>query len=394
MGSPANPISPTTQKLEKGVSATADFAGEATFIFQSPPAGVSWTGTLNCANAPLASVFNAIVGGTSWGSWGGNSVFGPIQILGQGSEQLTVTATGLTANTAYEVWLLGSSDQSVNLAPIWPDPTSSALTASIAGTAATLITTAGVALESGAVLYSGPVTQTFYGIGVYLSSTAGNFNVSVSIANGDNGQEQTVRTAVTETASNVTNPDLLQGPGLIGPPAYGGGSNVNNNFLAPIIVTAGQTLVVTARSLPASVPVVCDVWVVGYSQLPVQFVENAPNTVLETRDGGGLLLAQIFAPLINTTYQFLPAAANGYCYRLWRWGSLTYVGAASGAAWLSDALGRLDDQTIVTNAVANVLGGSLNGQLTAGPVNVIYNTSPTAPGFFLRYDIVPLPSFG
>ena len=126
MGSPANPISATTQKLEKGVSATADSAGEATFVFQSPPAGVSWTGTLNCANAPLASVFNAVIGGTSWGSWGGNSVFGPIQILGQGSEQLTVTATGLTAGIAYEVWFLGSSDQTVNLAPIWPDPTSSA----------------------------------------------------------------------------------------------------------------------------------------------------------------------------------------------------------------------------------------------------------------------------
>ena len=394
MGSPANPISATTQKLEKGVSATADSAGEATFVFQSPPAGVSWTGTLNCANAPLASVFNAVIGGTSWGSWGGNSVFGPIQILGQGSEQLTVTATGLTAGIAYEVWFLGSSDQTVNLAPIWPDPTSSALTASIAGTAATLITTSGVALEAGAVLYSGTVTQTFYGIGVYLSSTAGNFNVSVMIANGDNGQNQTIRTAVTETANNVTNPDLLQGPGLIGPPAYGGGTNVNNNFVAPIIVTAGQTLVVTARSLPAATPVTCDVWVVGYSQLPVQYVENAPNTALATRDSGGLLLAQIFAPAINTVYQFLPAAANGYAYRLWRWGSLSYVGAASGSAWLTDSLGRLDNQTIITNAVSCVLGAALDGQLSRGPVNVVYNTSPTAPGFFLRYDIVPLPSFG
>jgi hypothetical protein len=394
MGSPANPISATTQKLEKGVSATADINGQASFVYPSPPAGVSWTGTLNCANAPLASVFNAVIGGTSWGSWGGNSVFGPIQILGQGSEQLTVSATGLTANTAYEVWLLGSSDQSVNLAPIWPDPTSSALTASIAGTAATLIQTGGVNLTGGATLYSGTVTQTFYGIGVYLSSTAGNFNVSVSIANGGNGQEQTIRTAVTETSQNITNPALLQGPGLIGPPGFGGGNNVNNNFLAPIIVTAGQTLVVSALSLPASVPVVCDVWVVGYSQLPVQYVENAPNTVLETRDAGGLLLAQIFAPNVNTTYQFLPAAANGYAYRLWRWGSLTYVGAANGSAWITDALGRIDNQTIVSNAVTNVLGGSLNGQLTSGPVNVIYNTSPAAPGFFLRYDIVPLPSFG
>ena len=63
MGSPANPISATTQKLEKGVSATADANGQATFVYPSPPAGVSWTGTLNCANAPLASVFNAVIGG-------------------------------------------------------------------------------------------------------------------------------------------------------------------------------------------------------------------------------------------------------------------------------------------------------------------------------------------
>ena len=137
MGSSSQPLSNQSQILSQTISATADSSGKATFTFTSPPAGFTWTGTLTCAAAPTSAVFLATVGAVSWGDWGGNSVYGPVQVLGQGSQQLVVTATGLTPSTSFTMQWNGSSDPSDLVSAVWPDVNTSALQAIISGSIAT-----------------------------------------------------------------------------------------------------------------------------------------------------------------------------------------------------------------------------------------------------------------
>ena len=142
MGTTDAPRSAQSQPLTQVATATSDGTGNATFVFPSPPQGTWWTGTLSCAAANTGGVFAATVGssgagqsgggGTSWGSWGGNSVYGPVQCYAQ--QQLIVTAKSLAANTVYQLTWLGTSDPADAVAAIWPDSNSTALTAQISGT--------------------------------------------------------------------------------------------------------------------------------------------------------------------------------------------------------------------------------------------------------------------
>ena len=129
MGSPSSPLTNASQGFAKNVAAVSSSSGTATFTFRSPPQGFTWTGTLSCASAPVGAVFLASIGADSWGDWGGNSVFGPIQCNAQG--QLVVSATGLAASTTYVMAWVGSSDPSDYVASIWPDTNSTALTAQV-----------------------------------------------------------------------------------------------------------------------------------------------------------------------------------------------------------------------------------------------------------------------
>jgi len=110
------------------MAAVAQADGTATFKFQSPPEGLTWTGTMTCAGAPLGAVFAAVIGAVSWGDWAGNSVYGPVQALA--NQQLIITATGLVPGTSYEIVWAGSSDDSRNVQPVWPDANDSAIVAS------------------------------------------------------------------------------------------------------------------------------------------------------------------------------------------------------------------------------------------------------------------------
>ena len=130
MGQSQNPVSSVTQQLTLSTSAVASATGTATFTFQSPPQGVTWTGTLTCAGSPATSIFLAVIGATSWGDWAGASVYGPVQAFGM--EQLIVTATGLTSGVSYDLEWTGSSDASTQVQPIFPDPVSSAQTVQFA----------------------------------------------------------------------------------------------------------------------------------------------------------------------------------------------------------------------------------------------------------------------
>jgi hypothetical protein len=129
-------VSATTQQLNQEVSAVASAAGVATFTFQNPPTGLLWSGTLSCSGAPTTAIFLAAIGGTTWGSWAGNSVGGPVQA--KSSQQLVVTASGLTAGITYLLVWSGSSDQESTVQPTWPEPNSSALFAATANPGATV----------------------------------------------------------------------------------------------------------------------------------------------------------------------------------------------------------------------------------------------------------------
>jgi hypothetical protein len=170
MGTTDRPLGPGSQQLNQSKTVVTSASGStATFTFQSPPAGMTWTGTLWCANAPTGAVFIATIGAQSWGEWGGNSVYGPVQAFGTGSQQLVVTATGLASSTSYTLNWVGSSDNESLVGPVFPDANSTALTAAISGTVGlTPGTTVGI---NGSVSTTGGAT-TVSGAGFNGASTS------------------------------------------------------------------------------------------------------------------------------------------------------------------------------------------------------------------------------
>ena len=160
MGAPLRPLDRLSQPIQQTVSATAASDGTATFTFPSPPVGLTWTGTVSIKQAPVGSTFTAVVGATDWGTWGGNTVFGPVQVIG--TQALTLTAAGLTAGTSYAATLTGSSDPSETAAAVWPDANASALSAEVTGSI-TAEPPIAVALTPAVYNPSGPGTfsQTF-----------------------------------------------------------------------------------------------------------------------------------------------------------------------------------------------------------------------------------------
>jgi hypothetical protein len=108
-----------TQRLSLTQAATASATGTATFTFPAPPTDLVYLGTLVCNGAPAGATFIATVGGTQWGSWNGTAVGGPIQALP--GEQVQISATGLTASSAYNLQWIGRSDSLSETSPAYPD---------------------------------------------------------------------------------------------------------------------------------------------------------------------------------------------------------------------------------------------------------------------------------
>lgn len=92
-------------------TATSDSTGAATFVFDTVPSGLVWTGSFVIVRAPASSESVVSRGssgaGIEMGSWFGPGPFGPLQ--GRGLEVFTVTATGLTASTQYQCNFVGVS---------------------------------------------------------------------------------------------------------------------------------------------------------------------------------------------------------------------------------------------------------------------------------------------
>jgi hypothetical protein len=154
MGQVSAPVSRSSQQLNTPVSAVSSATGTATFNLQSPATGFTWSGTLTCGGAPATAIFNVTVGATNLGSWGGSSVYGPVQAFP--SQQLVVTAQGLQPGTTYVITFNGSSDPDYMVAPIWPDVNSSSVISQIgSGTVAYPTTT--VETDIGAAAF-GPFT--------------------------------------------------------------------------------------------------------------------------------------------------------------------------------------------------------------------------------------------
>ena len=190
MGSASQPLSEASQILSRTQSFNTNASGAATITFPNPPAGFTWTGTLNCALASTGAVFLATVGGVSWGEWGGNSVYGPVQVLGNGGQQLVVTVTGLAASTNYTLQWNGSSDPSDLVAAVWPDSNSTALTAQISGTVPVTV--------SNTVATNSNITGGSVGVTGSVATTAGS---TLTTATGS-GSSTSLTVASTSTFSS------------------------------------------------------------------------------------------------------------------------------------------------------------------------------------------------
>src|SRR5271166_2480488 len=124
MGNTTLPLNPGSRQLNRTAQATATSAGTATFTFDSPPIGFTWTGTIAAPNAPASAGFVASVGLQQWCQWAGEATAGPVQLFA--NQQLVVSASGLIPGTAYQVVLIGGEDPTTNPpAAVWPDPTTS-----------------------------------------------------------------------------------------------------------------------------------------------------------------------------------------------------------------------------------------------------------------------------
>lgn len=120
------PVTAQSQQVTSVASSTTDGNGNGVFTFPAPAQGFVQSGTMNCPGAPVGSTFVVNIGATIWGTWtAGPSIFGPIQALA--NQPVQVTATGLLANTAYELQWIGSLDQA-NVQPLAPDPSSMSVT--------------------------------------------------------------------------------------------------------------------------------------------------------------------------------------------------------------------------------------------------------------------------
>ena len=224
MGTTDRPLGPGSQQLNQSQTVVTSASGStATFTFPSPPAGMTWTGTLWCANAPTGAVFIATIGPQSWGEWGGNSVYGPVQAFGTGSQQLVVTATGLASSTSYTLNWVGSSDNESLVGPVFPDANSTALTAAISGTVGlTPGTTVGLASGTSVGLASGSTVGLSSGSTVGLASGS---TVGISGSVSTTGGATTVSGAGFNGASTsitVVSTGSFPASGLISVPSSGG----------------------------------------------------------------------------------------------------------------------------------------------------------------------------
>ena len=391
MGSASQPLSAESQILSQTKSFNTNASGAATVTFPNPPAGFTWTGTLSCALASTGSVFLATVGGVSWGEWGGNSVYGPVQVLGNGGQQLVVTVTGLAASTNYVLQWNGSSDPSYLVAAVWPDSNSTALTAQISGTvpvtgsltsvgtitnpvttnpnAATsdLLhsgTTAAVGTNPTVTLVNTSETSTYTGFLLIVSSyVRGNNNgITFTLTNTVTGQS---------TTQQIRGLNALATAGI-----------TNFSLWFPATVNSGNTYTLTGAN-DQNTGTSSITWaLVGFRYSPYVNVQTSPLASLDVVQYGGLQpisLGTILTGALSTVGLGGPSDNTPRLHGV----AITQSGAAAaitGSVLLSDSLGNLlggYDFTSSTTATHTVFLDYSGLLLASGAITVQNTTNRT-----------------
>ncbi|HVH77988.1 MAG TPA: hypothetical protein VM782_01240 [Stellaceae bacterium] len=110
--------------LYQNAQGIVNAAGTVILPFSSPGQGYAWTGTVNVPNAIGNEKWQVQVGnagsGLPWGTFLGNSPFGPVQALD--SAVISITGTGLTPGTIYTAVLIGSIDPKSSAPTAMPQP--------------------------------------------------------------------------------------------------------------------------------------------------------------------------------------------------------------------------------------------------------------------------------
>ena len=389
MGSASQPLSAQSQILSQTKSFNTNASGAATVTFPNPPAGFTWTGTLSCALASTGSVFLATVGGVSWGEWGGNSVYGPVQVLGNGGQQLVVTVTGLAASTNYVLQWNGSSDPSYLVAAVWPDSNSTALTAQISGTVPVTgsLTSVGtitnpVTTNSNAptsdLLHSGTTAAVGANPTVTLvntseTSTYTGFLLIVSsyVAGNNNG----ITFTLTNTVTGQTTSQQIRGLNQL---ATAGITNFSLWF--PATVNSGNTYTLTGANGQNTGTSSITWALVGFRYSPYVNVQTSPLASLDVVQYGGLQpvsLGSISAGTVSTVGLGGPPNNTPRLHGV----GITQNGAAAaitGSVLLSDSLGNLlggYDFTSSTTATHTVFLDYSGLLLASGAINAFNGTN-------------------
>ena len=386
MGQSQLPISPTSQQLQISVAAVAAttptsysptnvLAGSATFTFQSVPDGQHWTGSLTIADASSQASFQATVGATPIGAWGGPTVFGPIQLVA--NQQLVVTAAGLNPGDSYVCVLTGANDNVVP-APTWPDANSSSLSVQSGSLYDTLSTTSGLGWSyvSFATAFTFVATRTYQGLSLNIGNVGGAVTSALTANVYNEGQ------------GNVGKAELIQRKIPVGSQPAPASSAWTLYF--PITINSGDIVAIWFDGVSAQWTN-NSIWLpFGYYNPPATPITNPPQQALDVVPYGGLQVYSTGNIATGTIANTLAAPPAGYAYRVHSFGSNLGAGAANGPLSLNDSVGYIGGFNLV--AAGGLFSGSqqLNGTLASGALQVS-NFSGVTLQIWTRYDLVEFP---
>jgi hypothetical protein len=332
-----------------------------------------------------------MISGTGWGTFGGASVFGPVQINGQGSEQLIVTGTGLNPSTDYECNLIGSSDGTSFVASLWPDSTSQLTTS---------ISTSGYQFAG---VSSFPYLA---GVGVYNSSfTANGFYAGFML-------EITTLTGFgTQTGTGLTLGLQNNTTGQISAVSFGyndpnfPNASAGSVLYIPMIVAPGDELFVyggvigyTGTPFLDGYDYAANCW--GISSPPSTLVQSNPGTTvavstpygasLDVLPYGGATHITVKASTVAVKTA-LAAPPAGFAYRLH---SLNWVAIGTGVtSWTHIGGANAGEPLLNINTTGTATQAYQFNGLLLTDCGLGWSATVAAPGaiFGIQYDLVSYP---
>lgn len=157
----------SSTSFQDAASATSDASGVYSVTFQSVRLGFIWTGSVQIPSAVPASVlpvkFTAFDSGIPIGSWYNDQSSPDLQV----QQQLSVTASGLTASTKFQAFFKGMITPAAETPPFWPGPTPAP-----PPSAPRVIVSNNVALGAGATVQIGTDQPVIVGTGLEIFEAA------------------------------------------------------------------------------------------------------------------------------------------------------------------------------------------------------------------------------